>query len=150
MSNELVDDNAIEWKTFTSKNGAPFQVGVKKAAGMIENESEGAKSEPPEDKKAFDIAVDWPVGDDTWKPTSEQVITIAAITRYRLFSNNQDRVDGDGSIYDWQLGVTTTEHYDYIFVDGTGDIYEINVWIDGNHSVRYNSSNPNITHIKGT
>ncbi|KDR79451.1 hypothetical protein GALMADRAFT_1240895 [Galerina marginata CBS 339.88] len=138
MSHEVVDDSAIEWKTFTSKNGAPFQVGVKK--GVIV---------PPEDKKPFDIAVNWPVGDDTWKPTSEQVLTVAAITRYRLYANSQDCVEGDGSLYSWRLDVTTTEHYDYIFVDGTGDIYEINVWADGNHFMRYNSTNPTITHIKG-
>ena len=37
------------------------------------------------DKKPFDLGVNWPLGDETWKELSEDETARSGITRYRLY-----------------------------------------------------------------
>jgi hypothetical protein len=132
---ELPD--GIVWETAVSKNGNEYRVGTLPGGNDMKEEA-SARS-----KKAFAIAVNWPVGDKSWKTTSPDVQTTAAITHYRLFWKGND-------ISPYILWFTNTEHYHYYFIDETGDEYGNNTFRNGNHYIEYSSVKPNIICIKGS
>lgn len=130
------DDTSIEWKTATSQNGVPFSVGREKTESVTEEGAEAAATS----LKDFGIVVNWPVGDRSWKDTTEEVKKVTGITRYRLWA-----VGSFPSRY--ELDFTNTILYSYTFTDETGDRYQFNTWTTGNHSAQYNSEKPTIVFI---
>ncbi|PUU78396.1 hypothetical protein B9Z19DRAFT_1126820 [Tuber borchii] len=133
------DDSSIEWKKATSQNGASFSVGREKTESVTEDKTEVAAMS----LKGFGIVVNWPVGDSSWKDTTDEVKEVAGITRYRLWAP-----ESFPSIY--EFGFTNTINYNFSFTDETGDSYGVNTWTTGDHSVKYNSEKPTIVFISGT
>ncbi|SES87850.1 hypothetical protein [Stigmatella erecta] len=141
MGNEKVNainEGAIDWKEFVSKNGKKYEVGYLKGE-LREEEKAGTVS----DKQDFGIGVNWPVGDSSWKPTDTNTNNTAAISRYSLYEQ-------DGSTYKYILYFSNSEHYDYYFYDQTGDSYRVNTFVNRDHYVRYNSNAPSIVFITGS
>jgi hypothetical protein len=140
MSNEppvQVDDDAIQWESFTSEKGNKYDVGYLKSAPP----ADGADAmTATSNKHAFGITVDWPVG--TVAYTDATITARAAITRYML-------VKYDG-FYEFKLEFDNTEHYNYRFHDETGDSYKVNTFRNGGHFVRYDSARPNIVYVTGS
>ena len=138
MSGQLAasDDGSIEWKTATSQNGVPFSVGREKIESVTEEKAEAAAKS----LKDFGIVVNWPVGDRSWKDTTDEVKKVTGITRYRLWA-----VESFPSRY--ELDFTNTIPYSFSFSDETGDRYQVNTWTAGNHSVQYSSEKPTIVFI---
>ncbi|MFC5045571.1 hypothetical protein ACFSTE_18635 [Aquimarina hainanensis] len=134
----LEENPDIIWEERTSKNGKKYHIGYHKNAEILE----GASS----DKTPFSIEVYWPATDnDNWIVQDSSFIATTGISRYSL---NKDRPWY--KVYKKILNFTCQVHYDYYFTDETGDIYECNVFRNGNHYVQYNSDKPNIIHVKGS
>ncbi len=140
ISSTMLNDDDFEWKDHTSAKGKPFQIGIPKKsliAATVTDQSLGTK-------KDFGVTVEWANSKNVWVPiTSQNVIDTAAITRYSLGPYNSFG-------YQWKLCFTNTEHYDYHFYDKTGDSYEVNTYINSDHSVRYSSDDPEIIYITGS
>lgn len=130
-----VDDSRIQWQEFESANGKTFQVGY-----LDTNDKEmDAESLGKED---FGIAVTWNVDDPVWKETTRHIRAVSAIKRYKLHEHS-------GS-YDYCLEFTNEAHYNYQFVDETGDIYRVNTFINRDHYLLYNSEKPAIICVRGS
>ena len=133
----LEENPNIVWEKKISKNGKEYHVGYHKDAEKLETLS---------DKPPFNIAVNWPATDnDHWIVQDSSFIAETGISRYSL---NKKRPWY--KIYKKILNFTCQVHYDYYFTDETGDIYECNVYRNGNHYVQYNSDKPNIMNVKGS
>ncbi|PPU73626.1 hypothetical protein XcuCFBP2542_16380 [Xanthomonas cucurbitae] len=115
----------------------PFQVGFSNASAS------GADDTAVQGKRDFGIDVNWPLTDNAWTDTNQDVKSTAAISRYALGPNG-------GGTWAYILHFSNTEHYNYYFSDKTGDGYQVNTFRNGDHYVRYNSSDPAITFIKGS
>jgi hypothetical protein len=135
----LIDDDSIQWTKVLSKNGVPFEVGVKKTEHSIEGESQVALRGQPIAHIGTPIPVYWLVGDNTWKPTSGEVLG-RCITRYSLFRNS--------GYYDNILYITNNQRRVFWFWDETGDYYEIDTYLERDHYVRYNSNQPTIRWVQ--
>ncbi|KAF7420792.1 hypothetical protein PC9H_011310 [Pleurotus ostreatus] len=120
MSTEQViaaDAAGIVWKEMKSENGATFEVGVKLSSGAIdEGEPDRPRDGPP-------IAVDWPVGDDTWKDVDTGA---KGITRYKLHSNSP-------SIWKYRLDFSNVRTGQFVFFDESGDGYKVSTYQIGDH-----------------
>ena len=137
--NDVPDIDNIKWVEHKTKSGDTYRVGTKATAtkqGQEENDI-------PESKHDFDIAVNWPVGNSDWKQPTADVQSTAAITGYKLYFQEK-------SAFSYILYFSNTEHYDYIFFDKTGDSYECDTYVNDDHYVQYNSSNPDIVRITGS
>jgi len=139
MSNaeELEKDPNIVWEDRISKNGKKFKIGYHKDAEMLDKSYS---------KKPFNVKVDWPVVPEstTWIVQSSSFIEETGISRYYL--NNDTTIPP----YVYFLNFTCQVHYDYYFTDESGDIYQCDVFRNGNHYVAYNSDSPNIMNISGS
>jgi len=132
-----VDNDGIEWTKATSKNGVPFEVGIKRT-----NLKATAKDHREDFTQATSpfFRVNWPVGDDTWKWTSGK-LNRDWISRYKLHDNRP-------SIYDYRLDITSVARpVTYKFMDETYDTYSLSVFLEGDHYVRYNSEKPTIVGV---
>lgn len=128
------NDDSIQWMTATSKNGVPFEFGVRKDAEVPESRASG---EPIE--SGSPIPVYWEVGNDTWKSTTGEVLG-RGIRRYRLYPN--------GPVYSYILEFTNTQGYSFTFWDESEDYYKVTTIINGNHYVKYNSDKPTIIYVQ--
>ncbi len=137
-SPHLQDESGIEWTDAVSEKGIPYQVGFRGS----NQETVPADAAGEEAKKDFGIAVAWPLTGNNWTDTTAEVKSIAAIPRYSLGAY--------GGTWAYILYFSNTEHYDYYFYDKTGDSYQVNTYRNGDHYVRYNSSDPAIAFIKGS
>ncbi|KAH9960310.1 hypothetical protein BC827DRAFT_1384358 [Russula dissimulans] len=109
-----VDDDGIEWTESVSKNGVPFQVGVKWTA--VKDHREDFKRSSGQTLKPIEFVVDWPVGpNDTWIETSGELHT-NYITKYRLYEAYRNY---NLDIYSIRKGVK------YTFIDESGDYYTV-------------------------
>jgi len=91
------------------------------------------------------MTVDWPVHNPKkWVTTTSEQSETSGITRYSLSENPIL------SLYEYSLWFTNLDHYDYYFVDETGDIYECNTFSNANHVVQYSSDKPTIQKVKGS
>ncbi|KAH8898890.1 hypothetical protein GQ53DRAFT_360589 [Thozetella sp. PMI_491] len=132
-----VNNPAIRREKAISKNGQPFEI------GHLETAVSAAGSIVVDSKKPFNISVWWPVGTNCdWIYTGPPVSTEAAISRYALCKDS-------GSIYEYILWFTNTEHYDYFFTDQSPDTYQCDTWQNSDHYIRYNSTLPTIVQIQG-
>ncbi|VXB49759.1 conserved hypothetical protein [Flavobacterium sp. 9AF] len=133
----LEEITTIVWEKRISKNGKEYHVGYHEDAERLETTS---------DKVPFSIKVDWPATNSSdWIVQDSSFIATTGISRYSL--------DKDRPWYKYYkivLNFTAQVHYDYYFTDETGDIYECNVYSNGDHYVQYNSEKPNIIHVKGS
>ncbi|KAF8551541.1 hypothetical protein OG21DRAFT_264641 [Imleria badia] len=130
------NDNSIQWKKVTSKEGEPFEVGMKKTGHSIERKSEAATIV----RVGYPIPVRWAVGDDTWKETTGEVLA-RGITRYRLYPNTW-------SVWKYRLEFTNVQNRLFWFWDETGDCYEVDTFGGGEHSVTFNSDGPAIRWVQ--
>ena len=119
----------IMWTKATSKNGVPFEFGVRKTKDQIPTVKGGGGT----------VAVNWPVGDDTWKP----VTNVLGISQYKVHDNRP-------SVYDYRLEFINTATWDFKFWDEAGDSYRVNTYSIGDHFVRYNSNQPTIKIVEST
>lgn len=135
-----MDDKTIYWKECTSKNGNKFEVGYLNEDDSLNNEMLRASSDT---KNPFTMVVNWALTDpEVWTNTTNSERDESAITRYSVGKSSNP-------LYSYHLRFTNLKHYDYYFVDETGDQYEVNCFSNSNHFVRYNSSNPTIVYVKG-
>ena len=132
-----IDEENIEWKEFTSKDGKKFEVGFPKGEA-----SDEAAFAPAPTKSNFGICLNWIVGDCGWKQTAGNVQATASITSYALCPNT--------GAWKYILYFVNTQHYNYYFYDQTGDYYQVNTFRNGSHYVRYNSDKPTIVFVTGS
>lgn len=133
----------IQWIKGASQNGAPFEFGIRKSDYSPEiqkkvEEALGDKDKAPTGTPP--MPVNWPVGDDNWKPTTGDVS--GYINRYKLHANH------GGIFYDYQLDFTAKETGTYVFWDESKDYYKVTVILPGDHYVRYNSGRPTINYVE--
>ena len=125
------DNNTIYWKQKSTKSGASYRIGFEQPENIHTT-----------DKKRFDITVNWPVGDSSWKKTDKEVQEKAGIWRYALY-----RVKGP---FPYELAFSNTEDYDYYFYDEAGDNYNNNTWLRQDHWIDFESNEPTIKRITGS
>lgn len=129
-----IADDSIQWTNTTSKNGVPFEVGIRKTEHSIKRKSEEVHGDVAE--WAWE-AVYWPVDDSNrWKATSKEFEKRLFISRYKLYPYS-------GPLYEYTLEFTNTHGWDFKFEDEAGDQYEVN----GSHWVRYTSDEPAIVWV---
>jgi len=116
----------IKWTKATSKNGVPFEFGVRQTGAPPTVKGGGGT-----------VRVDWPVADDNWKA----VTNVLGISYYKLHGNRP-------SNYAYKLEFSNTATWNFIFWDEEGDSYSINTYSIGNHYVRYNSTLPTIKMVE--
>jgi hypothetical protein len=122
--------DAIQWQEATSKNSKAFQFGSEKARNATDTVTTSS------DYEAVDV--NWTVG-SSGNP-SEDVQNKTGIRWYSL-----SRIDE--FIFKYQLEITTSRKYHYLFRDDEPDEYSLNCNVTGNHSLKYNSSRPTIIKI---
>jgi len=136
-----IDDDGIEWTESVSKNGVPFQVGVKRTE--VKDDREDLKRPGGQTLKSIKYNVDWPVDhDDTWKETSAGELHANYISKYSLYKARWTYFDYELDIYSVRKGVK------YTFIDDSGDYYTITVNVIGKHYVQYNSEEPTIRRVQ--
>ncbi|KAF8890167.1 hypothetical protein BD779DRAFT_1438826, partial [Infundibulicybe gibba] len=86
------------------------------------------------------IFVHWPVGNATWKPSGPGVEAATGVSRYKL-------VRTPGSPWDYRLDFTNVWGWFFVFADESGDDYQVNALVKGDHYVRYNSDKPTIVYV---
>ena len=133
--NSSTDAAGIVWKEMKSENGATFEVGVQASGAAARGIDEG---EPDRPREGPPIAVDWPVGDDTWKDVDTGA---KGITRYKLHSNSP-------SIWKYRLDFSNVRTGTFVFFDESGDGYKVATYQIGDHYVRYNSPRPTIKWVQ--
>ncbi|KAL9100766.1 MAG: hypothetical protein Q9163_003898 [Psora crenata] len=128
----------IKYEKATSKVGAACEVGRPDVP------------EPPADegrvgsKANFHVSVTWPLRGDDWIDTPQDIRVKTAIWRYKLHTSSNP-------FFDYVLEISITDdHYNYYFGDETGDSYNLNTWVAGDHLVHFNSKNPTIVSIAGS
>jgi len=135
------DDDTIQWKKFTSKNGATYEVGTIKTENAVKSEVAHTDSK----KSSLDVVeldVTWHLArDDKWKEATQEVKNVVAISRYSLGYTA-------GGIYQYALWFTNTRHFDYFFYDESGDHYQVDTYLNRDHVVKYKSTAPNIIRVK--
>ncbi|KAH9960306.1 hypothetical protein BC827DRAFT_1268296 [Russula dissimulans] len=135
-----VDDDGIEWTESVSKNGVPFQVGVKRTE--VKGDREDFKRPGGQTLNSIKYNVDWPVGhDDTWIETSGE-LHANYISKYSLHKATFTYFDYKLEIYSVRKGVK------YTFIDESGDYYTITVNVIGQHYVQYDSKEPKIKRVQ--
>ncbi|ETS80702.1 hypothetical protein PFICI_08231 [Pestalotiopsis fici W106-1] len=90
----------------------------------------------------FVVEVDWPV-DNEWHQTSQDFANETGITAYQVGTSYSP-------FYIYFVEIVTNEHYNYKFYDQTGESYDLDVFVDGDHVIRYNSQQPTIGQISGS
>ncbi|KZP30906.1 hypothetical protein FIBSPDRAFT_926068 [Athelia psychrophila] len=145
------DDSSLEWKTATTKSGAPYQVGKPKTgnAGAEAEAKAGVRPRNLSDSRVFDVAVDWPASDTDTKCTAD-FQSKTNISEYELES-------ASFPLYDYKLMINVISdpyydvHYTYYFTDSVegSDSYELDTEIDGWHVLRYYSDNATIIRVEG-
>ena len=153
------NDDHIRWESATSEKGVAYEVTMlnKTKAALAEmseaiavfNKKELASQDLHNlaerlrggaDPGIKDIDVNWTVIGDVWKKVDPN--QTAYITRYSLHLNHWS------PIWDWMLEFSTTRKGSYQFVDETGDRYDVEVYVVGDHYVRFNSPQPTIKEVK--
>ncbi|KAJ7328447.1 hypothetical protein DFH08DRAFT_967569 [Mycena albidolilacea] len=135
-------------ETFLSTRGRGFTVsiapaGADSSASVESNDAANLGS----GKEDFGISVVWKAtGDGLWELNPDIVKDIASIPQYSLKTNS---ADSDGTKH-CTLTFTNTKHYKYTFYDETGDGYENNIFLNGNHTIDYTSKKPDIVFITGS
>lgn len=138
----------LQWEKLESHQGEQYQVGHNEfelaAKAKVESgtDSKGILGFF-ENKKTFEVNVNWPVGkDDKLIPTTHDILNKTGITAYSLTA-------GEGH-FTYTLRFTSSVNYNYYFYDESKDSYQVNCFLTGNHSVQYNSPKPTIVHITGS
>ena len=129
------DEDGFRWKDMVNDEGTTmFKMGVK--AEDLERVGEAAFEMKREAEVLSDrIAVDWPLGDQNWKPVS-----VKKITRYRHYDNG-------APTWKYTLDFTITGGWGYYFWDESrkkwwvptpinGDIKTINGYT-GNPTIKF-------------
>ncbi|KAI0012214.1 hypothetical protein F4779DRAFT_634755 [Xylariaceae sp. FL0662B] len=144
-------ENTFSWEKAESNEGETYEVGRTEneiaAKAKIEEATPGDKQLFGffEGKKSFDIPVQWSVGMDKMTPTTQEVLDKTGITAYN-FTTGALRNIG----FEYYLEFNNTKNYNYYFYDESGDSYQVNCFLTGNHSVRFNSEKPTIVRITGS
>jgi hypothetical protein len=140
MANQQVppqhDDHDIEWTKVTSKNGLPYEIGIKKTDKI---EREGETSQLLMAGGSGRIRVHWPV--DSYGITTSDVANIG-ISQWHLM---QATVQAP---YSFILSFYVTQGWHFSFEDEAGDIYGVTTIFNGGHTLRYNSHKPTIVSVE--
>jgi hypothetical protein len=139
---EFENNEKLVWKKAKSHQGHFFHYAGESTRAFCNKELGKLHSDP--EHKEFSVHVDWPIKKESeeWINVSAEIGDKTGITRYRLLSS-------PGMLYNYTLEFYCTLHYDYFFVDQSGDKYQCDVWAKGKHYINYNSSDPAITTISG-
>lgn len=145
-------DDSFEWEEFTSKNGKPYKVGVKKTEHAVEGDKAVIKSEAAlkgeldiagiaKTADAYSVDVCWEVDvtSDSWKDTSAEVKNLG-ISRYRILWKALEP-------YPFTLHITNTKGWGFWFQDEEGDLYTIYTIANHDHQLSYSSNGPNIVKV---
>jgi len=145
-------DISIQWKSFTSKDGVPFEIGVRQSpasdtTGLVANPESGDSIKAADSTAKvlagdpFDIKVHWVFG-GKWVNTSEEENKVTAVSQYRLGRSSS-------IMFKYVFDFTSSWTYNYTFYDESGDEYTINTIVTGDHYFRYNSDAPTIVRVAG-
>lgn len=88
-------------------------------------------------------SVNWPVGDTTWKDTEEWFKDVTGIYCYKVIEQSQPR------IYQYAIYISVVDGGSgfgrmYTFEDQEGGEYSLTAFLNGDHSVNYDSNAPRI------
>lgn len=138
------------WEERTTKGGKKYKIGrppqnasnngVTAGDSLINKKPIGGMT-PHGDNFGIDVYWERGIQQDAWTNTSSSISDTTKITKYHLYAS-----DDDDTVLDFQC----TDTYDYYFTDETFDEYECDCFRTGPHYVSYNSTKPNITHVRGT
>ncbi|THH26550.1 hypothetical protein EUX98_g7639 [Antrodiella citrinella] len=130
----------LVWETAVSMKGVEFKIG---SAGDANAANEPAREKA---KKPFDIkGRREPTGEPEWRRTPDDIKNKAAISQYLLVDHMNDFL-----IYRYTLVFESSEHYNYYLYDESGDHYQVNTFLNGKHSVSFNSRKPTIVRVTGS
>ncbi|KAF4634759.1 hypothetical protein G7Y89_g3348 [Cudoniella acicularis] len=141
----------LSWEKIDSKEGVTFEVGRTEYELAAKAKVEEAANNDKEffglfeGKKSFDIQVRWVVGVDKLIPTTQDVLDKTAISAYNLTTNGNRNIG-----FEYYLEFNNTKNYNFYFYDESGDSYQVDCFITGNHSVKFNSPKPTIVRITGS
>jgi hypothetical protein len=134
-------DNTIAWQKGASRKGKTFHFGAKKSREKLEVAADDDSSSSSDDDSSWSsVDVDWKVG--TSGNPSQDVQDATGIRWYSL-----QKISTLFRLYDYELDITTSKAYNYLFRDESQDEYSLNCYVTGNHYVQYNSDQPNIVKI---
>lgn len=125
----LPDVAAIQWADAKSKNGVPFAVRTKQDESLA---ATGVAA------SGNTVAVNWPVGDGTWKDAG--AAKALGIQYYMLTKNS--------GYFDYICHVIVSEHHKYMFTDEEPDSYSLSCGSNGEHSFKYDSKKPTIKFVQ--
>lgn len=144
------NDDHIDWGPATNGNRVAYEVRVNMTARAEMSETKAAfngkelaaqeRYRGGGNQGIKDVDVNWLMVGDVWKDVDPN--QSAYITRYSLHINRWS------PIWDWKLEFSTPERGYYRFIDESGDYYDVEVNVVGDHYVRYNSSQPTIKKVK--
>jgi hypothetical protein len=129
------DEEGIEWQECISAKGVTYRVGSKPGEDSKQDDL------PVDGKKDFGINVDWEVDTANYLPTD--FVNKTGISYYCLNK-------GGSGAYTYRITFTNHEHYNYHFIDRTGDSYQCNTYINRTHYVDYNSADAAIITVTGS
>lgn len=140
---ETSDQDGFVWETRTSKNGKEFRVGYRETDPETENKSAEENGDAEKNASRPHAKVSWePVKNSTkWIVQTNNFTIDTGITRYNL--DNRTSII-DNILFRYRLRITNLRNYNYFFTDESGDVYNINTFIVGDHQVQYNSDDPTI------
>lgn len=147
---ETSQEIPLIWEEVESGAGTKFEVGrTEYEVAAKAKAEEAAKNDKHlfglfEGKVNFDIRVNWTVAGDRLLNTTQDVLDKTAISSYNFTTGALRHI-----IFDYYLEFTSTKNYNYRFYDESGDSYQVNAFITGNHTVRFNSEKPTIVRITG-
>ncbi|KAF7373062.1 hypothetical protein MSAN_00513900 [Mycena sanguinolenta] len=135
----------FHWVDAVSGNGKPFQIGYPKNATEEVHSKRLEVGRGGEESTSAALTartgtydVSWPLG------TSGSVDDVPQLVEYKLSKSSS-------LFYDYALDVKLTNTgwgADYTFYDASPDLYTLTAFTNGWHTVRYNSDNPTIVHVK--
>ncbi|KAF5004270.1 hypothetical protein FDECE_9226 [Fusarium decemcellulare] len=153
MATENTQQNdGLTWKEAESGEGAKYEIGRTEFELTAKAKAEEADGDGKqlfglfEGKKPFDVRVRWTPGEDKFVVASQDVLDTASIASYNLTTSAFRYLGG----WSYSLEFTNTKNYNYFFYDETGDYYQVNCYLTGNHSVKFNSEKPTIVRITGS
>ncbi len=145
MDNQLpaFDGDSYQWTKALSKNGVPYEVGIRKTEHSIKREREAATMYSTGNPYMREADVNWLVDINMWKNLDSKESKHILISRYALHTTGE-------LIYKYVLEFTNLpESGEFWFTDETGDRYWKSTGIFGHRDyvLRYNSEKPTIVHV---
>jgi len=123
----------------TSKLGNSYGIGFPKEGGHTRESIERALAKIIADTSYKPIDYHWK--DLKWDPNTGADYTSSDANDIGIQTGGVDIIT-PAIVYNYQLWFKNTKGWTFAFQDGTGDIYACGTFLNGYHTVEYNSSIP--------